>query len=201
MNPDQIFGQSNNTGTVSLEELENAFKTPTQRQADYEKPESHEPTDMPQNLVNPSGEDIAPDVPEENEVSTEKAQRTGERIARMIDTGIDFALSNFVARNNETYRADERDLQDIAECWGEISQERGWNIGPEMSLVILYIMVYGPLVKQAFTDRRLAELEARQQLQEDRLRIMEERMSQKEADGTEQPKPTPGVFGAQQSKD
>lgn len=196
MNPDQIFGQSNNTGTVSLEELENAFKTPTQRQADYEKPES---TDgIPQNLINPDGEDIAPDVPEENEVSPEKAQRTGERIARMIDTGIDFALSNFVARNNETYRADERDLQDIAECWGEISQERGWNIGPEMSLVILYIMVYGPLVKQAFTDRRLAEIEARQQLQEDRLRIMEERLSQKESDGTEQPKPNQGVFGGGQ---
>ena len=197
MNPDQIFGQSNKTGTVSLEELENAFKTPTQRQADYEKPESHEQTDMPQNLVNPSGEDIA-DMPEENEVSHEKAQRTGERIARMIDTGIDFALSNFVARNNETYRADERDLQDIAECWGEISQERGWNIGPEMSLVILYIMVYGPLVKQAFTDRRMAEIEARQQMQEDRLRIMEEKLRQKEDDGTEHQKPNTGVFGGGQ---
>lgn len=37
-------------------------------------------------------------------VDPEKAKHTGERIARIIDTGIDFTLSNFVARNYQSYR-------------------------------------------------------------------------------------------------
>lgn len=161
MNSNTIFGQSSSdqNGTVSFSELENAFKTPTQRQEYYERPDPETGSDMPIDLLNPEGEEYEEPV---EEVSPEKSKRTGERIARLVDTGIDFALSNFVARNNETYRADEKDLEDIAECWGEISQERGWSMGPEMSLIILYVMVYGPLVKQAVADRRMAELEARQ---------------------------------------
>ena len=103
--------------------------------------------------------------------------RTGERIARLIDTGIDFTLSNFVARNGESYRADERDLQDIAEAWGEVSEEHNWNIGPEWTLAILYVMVYGPLVKQALYDRRMAEMEARLKEQEERIRIVEQKQN------------------------
>ena len=125
--------------------------------------------------------------------------RTGERIARMIDTGIDFTLSNFVAHNNETYRADEKDLQDIAECWGEISQEHGWSLGPEWSLVILYIMVYGPLVKQAITDRRLSEIEERQRQMEERMDTFERQQTKLKdqnpnPDGTETPIITPFTY-------
>ena len=168
MNSNTIFGQSSSdqNGTVSFSELENAFKTPTQRQEYYERPDPETGSDMPIDLLNPEGEEYEEPV---EEVSPEKSKRTGERIARLVDTGIDFAISNFIARNNETYRADEKDLEDIAECWGEISQERGWNMGPGASLVILYIMVYGPLVKQAMTDRRVAELEARQDDMEAKL--------------------------------
>ena len=113
--------------------------------------------------------------PDGQPVDHEHAMRTGERIARLIDTGIDFTLSNFVARNGESYRADERDLQDIAEAWGEISEERQWSLGPEWTLAILYVMVYGPLVKQALYDRRMAALEARQQLLEERMRQFEKK--------------------------
>lgn len=174
-----IFGKENPTGFVSFDEIENAFKTPTQYQHFYENPEQsgprYEPSDeFPPNLVDPDGTaNEAEAVEAETVVDHDHAMRTGERIARLIDTGIDFTLSNFVARNGETYRADEKDLQDIAEAWGEISEEHQWSIGPEWTLAILYIMVYGPLVKQAVADRRMAELEARQQLLEEKMKKIE----------------------------
>ena len=196
MNPNEIFN-TGNAATVSFEELENAFKTPTQYQQYYEEKPSG---DIPQSLVNPDGENLdAPDAEPDAEVSPEKAQRTGERIARLIDTGIDFALSNFVARNNESYRADEKDLEDIAQCWGEISQEHNWSIGPEWSLAILYVMVYGPLVKQAITDRRIAEIEMRQQMLEARMAQMENQprtVQMPDNDGPAEPKPSPFIHQA-----
>lgn len=177
MDPKELFGQqSDNGGYVQFEEIEAAFKTPTQRQADYEpRPEPNPPMGDLSHLADPSGDafhDFEQLNDEPDPVSPEKAQRTGMRIARLIDTGIDFTLSNFVAKNDETYRADERDLEDIADCWGELAQEKGWSIGPEWSLVILYIMVYGPLLKQAVADRRFAELEARVKTLEDRNTVV-----------------------------
>lgn len=183
---DSIFGNQNNTGFVSFDEIENAFKKPTQYQNFYETPNSsgpqYEPSDeLPQNLVDPDGTANQPEAVEpETVVDHEHAMRTGARIARLIDTGIDFTLSNFVARNGESYRADERDLQDIAEAWGEISEEHNWNIGPEWTLAILYVMVYGPLVKQAIADRRMAELEARTNRLEERMAAYEYQAPQPE---------------------
>jgi len=176
MNKNDIFGSSPaGDGAVTLEELENAFKRPTQRQDYFEEPAPATGDAMPDSLVSPDGPEPEPVFVEEErrEVSPDKARRTGERIARLVDTGIDFALSNFVARNGETYRADERDLEDIADCWGEIAQDHNWNIGPEWQLAILYIMVYGPLVKQAVYDRRLSEIEERQRQIEQRMDDME----------------------------
>ena len=177
MKPDELFGQ-NPTSYVSFDEIEAAFKTPTQRQADYEpKPDPTAPMDDLSHLADPTGEafhdfeQIPDDEP--TPVDHAHAMRTGERIARIIDTGIDFTLSNFVARNGESYKADERDLKDIAEAWGEISEEHNWNIGPEWTLAILYIMVYGPLVKQAVADRRMAELEARQAALEEQMKTIQ----------------------------
>ena len=187
---DSIFGNQSNTNFVSFEEMENAFKKPTQYQNFYETPNSsgpqYEPSDeLPQNLVDPDGTANQPEAVEpETVVDHEHAMRTGERIARLIDTGIDFTLSNFVARNDESYRADERDLQDIAEAWGEVSEEHNWNIGPEWTLAILYVMVYGPLVKQALYDRRMAEMEARLKEQEERIRIVEQKQNAANGDPT-----------------
>lgn len=178
MEKPDIFG-TGSTSFVSFDEIENAFKTPTQYQHFYENPEQsgprYEPSDeFPPNLVDPDGTaNEAENVEAETVVDHDHAMRTGERIARLIDTGIDFTLSNFVARNGESYRADERDLQDIAEAWGEVSEEHNWNIGPEWTLAILYVMVYGPLVKQAVADRRMAELEARTKQLEERMAAYE----------------------------
>lgn len=182
MDKPDIFG-TGGTSFVSLEEIENAFKTPTQYQHFYENPEQsgprYEPSDeFPPNLVDPDGTaNEAEEVEAETVVDHDHAMRTGERIARLIDTGIDFTLSNFVARNGQTYRADERDLQDIAEAWGEVSEEHNWNIGPEWTLAILYVMVYGPLVKQAMYDRRMAEME-------ERIRILEQKQNAANGDPT-----------------
>lgn len=183
-----IFGKNQeNAGAVTLDEIEAAFGRPTQRQEYFERPESEMPDAIPGELLDPEGPDPEPLGIEEapDEVSPEKAMRTGMRIARLADTGIDFALSNFVAHNDETYRADPKDLEDIAECWGEIAQEHDWNIGPEWQLAILYIMVYGPLVKQALTDRRFAMIEAKQRDMETRIDALEKHNT--DNDGNQKP--------------
>lgn len=188
---DSIFSNNQSASFVSFDELENAFKRPTQYQNFYESPDpqpghQYEPSDeFPPSLVDPDGTANQPlEAETETVVDHEHAMRTGERIARLIDTGIDFTLSNFVARNGESYRADERDLKDIAEAWGEVSEEHQWNIGPEWTLAILYIMVYGPLVKQAVADRRMAELEARQRLLEERMKTFENQQNTPKNDPT-----------------
>ena len=199
MKPNEIFGSAPDSGFVSFDEIENAFKTPTQRQADYEpKPDPSPGSDDLGRLADPTGDAFTdferlPDADEHPVVDHEHAQRTGERIARLIDSGIDFALSNFVARNGESYRADERDLQDIAEAWGEVSEEHQWHIGPEWTLAILYIMVYGPLVKQAVTDRRLALIEERQATMEEQLKTIQ--MQQTNPQPYPQQPPQPATNG------
>lgn len=208
MKPNEIFGSApaEQTGFVSFDEIENAFRTPTQRQADYEpKPDPAPGADDLGHLANPDGMayvDPEP-IPLEAEpvVDHTHAMRTGERIARLIDNGIDFALSNFVARNGNSYRADERDLQDIAEAWGEVSEEHQWNIGPEWTLAILYIMVYGPLVKQAFTDRRLAMIEERQAAMEEQLKTIQMNQAAAQAQAAQQPQPQPAATNGKPATD
>lgn len=184
MNPTEIFGAKPSNGQpdeapiVTLAELENSFQTPTQRQADYEpQPEPADGDTLPQSLISPDG-DTEPETVDSVPLDPEKAQRTGMRIARLADTGIDFVLSNLVAHNDENYHASESDLQDIGEAWGEIAQEKGWDLGPGITLVILYAMVYGPLVKQAVTDRRIAEMERRQALIEQHQAEMQQQLNE-----------------------
>lgn len=187
------------TKPLTLADIEAEFGRPTQAQA------APVAGDIPPQLINPDNEpEPQPEVPgfgdetdsDRPEVSPERAQRTGERIARLIDTGFSFTASSFIAKNDKEYRANPRDLSDIAEAWGEIAQEHNISIGPEWTLVILYIMVYGPLLKEALDDRRLRLIEEEQQRQnliqqqqEARIREvekileMERAKKQKEADG------------------
>ena len=192
-------GASAETKPLTLADIEAAFGTPTQAQA------APVQGDIPPQLINPDNEpEPQPEVPgfgdepvaDRPQVSPERAQRTGERIARLIDTGFSTVASGFIARNDKEYKADPRDLQDIAEAWGEIAQERNIALGPEWTLAILYIMVYGPLLKEALDDRRLRLIEEEQQRQnviqqqqEARIREvekileMERAKKQQEADG------------------
>jgi len=171
-------GASAETKPLTLADIEAAFGTPTQAQA------APVQGDIPPQLINPDNEpEPQPEVPgfgdepvtDRPQVSPERAQRTGERIARLIDTGFSTVASGFIARNDKEYKADPRDLQDIAEAWGEIAQERNIALGPEWTLAILYIMVYGPLLKEALDDRRLRLLEEEQQ----RQRIIQDQQAQR----------------------
>ena len=114
-------------------------------------------------------------------MNPERFGKTGRNIARLIDTAFDFSMTNFVAKDSQkSYKASEKDIDDIAEAWSEIAEEKQWNLGPGWRLILLYIIVYGPLTKQALADRRLAELERRADLTEETLRQQAERIKELE---------------------
>ena len=105
--------------TRRLDDITDMFSVKTQRQAYYE-PELEETSDIDASLIDPEGEAVASDFsgvwdPEEDvkEVSPERAHRTGDRIARVIDTGFNFLASNFIAKDSgKEYKADAKDLAD-----------------------------------------------------------------------------------------
>ena len=169
---------------ITLDDITGQFKTKTQRQEYYE-PKPEPSSDFDSSLIDPDGETTSADFsgvwnPEEETkvVSPERAHRTGERIARVIDTGFNFLASNFIAKDSDKeYKADEKDLEDIAEAWGDIAEDKQWEFSPVWQLAILYAIVYGPLAKQAFNDRRLAEVETRQNTLEDKIKALENELA------------------------
>ena len=169
---------------ITLDDITGQFKTKTQRQAYYE-PELEETSDLDASLIDPDGETTAADFsgvwnPEEETkvVSTERAHRTGERIARVIDTGFNFLASNFIAKDSgKEYKADAKDLEDIAEAWGEVADEKQWEFSPGWQLIILYAIVYGPLAKEAFNDRRIMEIEQKQREQDEKMRQLQDELA------------------------
>lgn len=170
---------------ITLDDITGQFKTKTQRQEYYE-PKPEPSSDFDSSLIDPDGETTAADFsgvwnPEEEtkEVSPERAHRTGERIARVIDTGFNFLASNFIAKDSgKEYKADADDLADIAEAWGDIAEEKQWEFSPGWQLIILYAIVYGPLAKEAFNDRRIMEIERKQLEQEAKMRQMQNEIEQ-----------------------
>lgn len=170
---------------ITLADITGQFATKTQRQSDYE-PEPEATSDLDPSLIDPEGETTAADFSgvwnlkeETKEISPERAHRTGERIARVIDTGFNFLASNFIAKDSEKeYNADADDLADLAEAWGDIAEDKQWEFSPGWQLIILYAIVYGPLVKEAFNDRRIIEIEQKQLEQEAKLRQMKNEIEQ-----------------------
>lgn len=169
---------------ITLDDITGQFKTKTQRQSYYE-PEPEATSDLDPSLIDPEGETTAADFsgvwnPEEEtkEVSPERAHRTGERIARVIDTGFNFLASNFIAKDSgKEYKADADDLADLAEAWGDIAEEKQWEFSPGWQLIILYAIVYGPLAKEAFNDRRIMEIEQKQREQDEKMRQLEHELA------------------------
>lgn len=160
------------------------FKRKTQYSEFYEpKPEAEKTDDIPSDLINPDGEPVAdeqpaegtwsPDGEETKPINPERFAKTGKNIARLVDTGFDFAASNFIAKGSgKSYHASDKDLEDIGEAWAEIAEEKQWDLGPVPRLILLYVIVYGPLAKQAFEDRRILELERRADETEQRQQEM-----------------------------
>ena len=172
--------------TRKLDDITDMFSVKTQRQAYYE-PELEETSDLDPSLIDPDNETTSEDFtgvwsPEgdaERTISPERAHRTGERIARVIDTGFNFFASNVVAKGSgKEYKANEKDLADIAEAWGDIAEEKQWEFSPGWQLLILYFIVYGPLAKEAFNDRRIMEIEQKQLEQEAKMRQMQNEIEQ-----------------------
>ena len=170
MTTNDIFGaQPTAQKPLSLADIEAEFSRPTQA---FDAPAQG---DIPPELINPDNEpEPAPsmptldgydDAPADEPVSPERARRTGERIARLIDTGFSFAAAGLIAKSGKQYKAAPADLSDIADAWGEVAQEHNISLGPEWTLVVLYLMVYGPLLKEAFDDRRLRLVEEEQERQ------------------------------------
>ena len=92
----------------------------------------------------------------------------------MIDTGFNFIASNLIAKDSgKDYKASEKDLDDIAQAWGDIAEDRKWEFSPAWQLVILYAIVYGPLAKEALNDRRVMEIERRQEQQDEKIKLMQ----------------------------
>ena len=177
---------------ITLADITGRFGTRTQRQDYYEK-NADRPSDQQQEFVrdplyDPAGETTAADYSgqwddeePESTVPPERAMRTGARIASMIDFGFNFAMSNFVAHNDKEYRANPKDLDDIAQAWGEIAGEKQWELSPGVHLMILYLIVYAPLAKEAFNDRRLTEVETRQTTLEDKIKALENELARRDS--------------------
>lgn len=177
---------------ITLADITGRFGTRTQRQDYYETKEDQQTAEQQKfvrdPLYDPARETTASDysgIYEDEEqlermISPERARRTGKRIAQVIDIGFNFVASNFIAHSDKDYKANPSDLEDIAEAWGEIAEEKQWEVSPYMSLMVLYAIVYAPLAKQAFNDRRLTEVETRQNTLEDKIKALENELARRD---------------------
>ncbi|MBO5847840.1 MAG: hypothetical protein J6R17_01335 [Bacteroidales bacterium] len=165
---------------ITLDDITDRFKTKTQRQ-DYYEPKEVATSEGSTNIYDPYGETTSADysggwddtMEQEKTISPERAHRTGERIAKVIDAGFNFFASNMLAKTGKDYKAKPADLQDIADAWGDMAHDKQWEFSPALQLLVLYIMVYSPLMKEALNDRRLMEMEERLMKQEEKIREME----------------------------
>lgn len=171
---------------ITIDEIKGRFATRTQRQDYYEREdEQQEQQEFVRDpLYDPNRETTAEDYSDEWEdeehdsaVTPERAMRTGARIASMIDFGFNFAMSNFVAHTDKEYRANPKDLDDIAQAWGEIAGEKQWEFSPGVHLMILYLIVYAPLAKEAFNDRRFSDISTRQDSQAEQIKALQNELA------------------------
>lgn len=181
-----------NAPVITLDDITGRFKTRTQRQDYYEPKEEAEASGT--NIYDPYNETTAADYSgtwddiqdQERSVSPEHAQRTGKRIAQVIDVGFSFVASNFIAHTDKEYKASPSDLEDIAQAWGDIAEEKQWEFSPYTQLLVLYAIVYAPLAKEAFNDRRLAEVENRQDSQAEQIKALQNELARLKESGKAQ---------------
>jgi hypothetical protein len=93
-------------------------------------------------------------------------------IVKTIDKGIGFSCSLISMDSDESFNADEDDLQDLVQVWQEIMPENK-TIPAWSQLLMLYPVIYGPIFKKAFDVRKLnkkiAELETKNIEQQEEL--------------------------------
>ncbi|MBO7469706.1 MAG: hypothetical protein J6T81_06205 [Bacteroidales bacterium] len=113
---------------------------------------------------------------EREPVNPERFAKTGYHIAKLFDTSFDLTMSNLVAKGSgNSYHASEKDIDDLGEAWGELAEDKQWELGPGLRVAILTIAIYIPLARKAFEDRRIMELERRA---DDTERILKEQATE-----------------------
>lgn len=183
---DDLIGNSGlSPEEIPIGDISGLFDKPTQRQSYYEQQEENNSKLVagiidPYNEAKPSdyGDGWSEEEIDQIEVSPERAKRTGESIAKVIDTSFNFVASNLIAKDSKKeYKALPKDLEDLAEAWGNIASDKQWEFSPGWQIAILNIIVYGPLVKEAFQDRKFKELQDEQDRQKDEIKRMKDEIS------------------------
>jgi hypothetical protein len=127
------------------------------------------------------------DEPERPPVTKEEAVKTGARIARTIDVALSFGLTAYAKEKEdlEKFKANSRDIEDLGEAWADVSETYNIKISPIPNLIVLYMIVYGPMLRTAKEDRKINEIKDRQTIQEGKQEAQEEKISSLEKRLTE----------------
>jgi len=186
VNPGKAPTTAGDDGTLTLDYFTDQFGKKTQYADFFEpKPQSEGAAgDIPENLIDPDHEAggtderpgggiWSPEGEEREPVNPERFAKTGYHIAKLFDTGFDLTMSNLVAKGSgNSYHASEKDIDDLGEAWGELAEDKQWELGPGLRVAILTIAIYIPLARKAFEDRRIMELERRADETEQRQKEM-----------------------------
>ena len=142
---------------VNLDALLQEFNTPRQ---DFNPPpppageEIKSIFDAPE----PTGEASEPAPP----ITPEQAKKNGRSAAKMLDTGISFALKMFARDDSaKDYKASPEELDELADPLSDLSEKYNFKISPEIVLIFLIVTIYMPKYFIA-SERRQKALEERQ---------------------------------------
>ncbi len=94
----------------------------------------------------------------------EEMKRAGVRTAKTVDSILAVLNGNIIAKEDDLsdYKATPQEIQDLGTEFAELQAKKGWEIPPEITLVIILIQVYLPKTLKAFENRRLKKVEDNQ---------------------------------------
>ncbi len=125
-------------------------------------------------------------VVEELEASdTEEKPKTGAEQKRAARTSAKFVvgaldggmahLSAMIAKADEsdTYKASKDEREQLTDLWAEYLKDKGTDLPPGIMILIMTVVVYGPKVQSAFSDRKQNQVvrEQRERLLQQDLEI------------------------------
>lgn len=113
--------------------------------------------------------------PEQIEQDRATAERSGERMAKTVDSIASFTAA-MIAKESETgkYKASPGDIQDLANAWSDVSEKYHFNISPWLTVVMLSMATYVPIFMNATRDRRY-------NIHEERIKELEKERATREA--------------------
>lgn len=131
------------------------------------------------------------------EMDPEKALREGQRLAKMVDSGLSLGAS-LIAKSESAapYKASSGDMADLSEAWGEVAQVSNIKVNPWMKLAFLNGATYLPIYMKAFNDRRFRLMEIEQEAMRKRQDDLEKKLKKME---TEKHESKPGNTSGEES--